>query len=223
MTKIMQTQLKLTVSIFVLVLLAWLTLLMVQISLSYWPWTGDTGFLILKQDELEIPLWRWAFILHVATSSAVLLAGFTQFWPWLRHKQPRWHRRFGYLYVVGVLVLAAPSGLVLAIYAAGGWPTQLCFVILGILWMVSTILALRFAIQRQWRPHQAWMIRSYALTLAALSLRTWKLGLYELAPYWDWLTPRHIYQLEAWLGWVVNLLIAELLIYWLFKRPKQPQ
>lgn len=222
MTKIKPPKLKHIAAILALSLLAWLSLLMLQISLSYWPWTDETGFLILKQDELDIPLWRWAFILHVATSSIVLLAGFTQFWPWLRRKAPHWHRRFGYLYVVGVLGLAAPSGLVLAVYASGGWPTQLCFVILGVLWMVSTILALCFAIQRQWRQHQAWMIRSYALTLAALSLRTWKLGLYELAPYWEWLTPRHIYQLEAWLGWVVNLLLAEAVIYWLFKRQKLP-
>ena len=57
------------------------------------------------------------------------------------------------------------------------------------------------------------MIRSFALALSALSLRTWKLLLYELQLYWDWLTPLHIYQLEAWLGWTINLLIAELMIY----------
>ena len=204
--------------ILALLLLAWLSILMLQISLSYWPWRDDTGFLILKQDVVQLPLWRLAFQLHVATSSMVLLAGFTQFWPWLRRRQPRWHRRFGYLYVVGVLGLAAPTGLVLALYASGGWPTQLCFVLLGLLWIGCTVLALRRAQQRQWQAHQTWMIRSYALTLAALSLRTWKLGLYELAPYWDWLTPRHIYQLEAWLGWLVNLLIAEWLIYRLAKR-----
>lgn len=201
-----------------LLLLAWLTLLMLQISLSYWPWQDDTGFLILKQDVVHVPLWRLAFQLHVATSCLVLLAGFTQFWPWLRRTSPHWHRRFGYLYVVGVLGLAAPTGLVLALYASGGWTTQLCFVLLGVAWVGCTVLALRRAQQRQWQAHQAWMIRSYALTLAALSLRTWKLGLYEIAPYWDWLTPRHIYQLEAWLGWLVNLLIAEWLIYRLVKR-----
>ena len=223
MTKIMQAKLQRTVSIVALALLAWLTLLMLQISLSYWPWTPDTGFLILKQNVVDLTLWRWAFMLHVATSSIALLAGFTQFWPWLRRAYPRWHRRFGYLYVVGVLGLAAPSGLVLAVYAAGGWSTQLCFVLLGLLWMLSTLLALRCALKKQWRAHHAWMIRSYALTLAALSLRTWKLVLYELAPYWEWLTPRHIYQLEAWLGFLVNLLLAELLIYGLFKRAKSPR
>lgn len=64
------------------------------------------------------------------------------------------------------------------------------------------------------------MIRSFALALSALSLRTWKLTLYQIQPYWDWLTPIHIYQLEAWLGWTINVLIAEMVIYWLTFRKK---
>ncbi|MDU6056005.1 MAG: DUF2306 domain-containing protein, partial [Acinetobacter junii] len=63
--------------------------------------------------------------------------------------------------------------------------------------------------------HRDWMIRSFALALSALSLRTWKLVLYELQPYIDWLTPINIYQLEAWLGWTINLLIAEIIIYYI--------
>lgn len=57
------------------------------------------------------------------------------------------------------------------------------------------------------------MIRSFALSLSALSLRSWKILLYELQPYFDFLTPVHIYQLEAWLGWSINLLIAEWIIF----------
>ena len=63
-------------------------------------------------------------------------------------------------------------------------------------------------------------IRSFALSLSALSLRSWKMVLYELQPYFDWFTPVHIYQLESWLGWVVNLLIAELIIFKLHQKSK---
>jgi cytochrome bd-type quinol oxidase subunit 1 len=196
------------------------SLLMLQICLSYWPWQPDIGFLILKQDVVDLNHWRWAFQVHVATSLFVLLAGFTQFWIHWRQQYPQWHRWFGYLYLMGVLGLAAPSGLILAIYASGGWSVRICFLLLTGLWIGSTLAAWYTARHRRFGDHHVWMIRSYALTLSALSLRTWKLGLYELAPYWDWLTPRHIYQLEAWLGWVVNLLIAEWLIRHL--APKTP-
>lgn len=195
-----------------ILLLLWLSGLMLQICLSYWPWQADTGFLILKHDVVELAHWRIAFQVHVATSMLVLLAGFTQFWSRLRRRYPRWHRRLGYLYVGSVLGLAAPTGLIMAFYASGGWSVQLCFVLLSLLWFFSTSQALRSAIAKQWQRHQAWMIRSYALTLVALSLRTWKLGLYALAPYLDWLTPRLIYQLEAWLALLINLLIAEWII-----------
>lgn len=66
------------------------------------------------------------------------------------------------------------------------------------------------------------MIRSFALGLSALSLRTWKIVLYQLQPYFDWFTPLHIYQLEAWLGWTINLLIAEIIIFRLNKN-KSPK
>ena len=164
--------------------------------------------------------WRFAFQIHVITSSLVLLAGFTQFSPSIRRNTPRLHRCAGWLYIVATLGLALPSGFILAFSANGGLSTQICFVILGSFWGASTLFALYYAFHKQWLKHRNWMIRSFALALSALSLRTWKLALYQIQPYWDWLTPIHIYQLEAWLGWTINLLIAELIIYWLSIKKK---
>jgi hypothetical protein len=52
------------------------------------------------------------------------------------------------------------------------------------------------------------MIRSYALTLSALTLRAWKWSITNTVE----LPPMDVYRAVAWLGWVPNLLIAELLI-----------
>lgn len=187
--------------------------LMLRICLSYFPWSPTRGFLALKQDVVKFSPWQWAFKIHVASSSLILLAGFSQFWTGFRLRYPKWHRRLGWLYVLAVLVLAAPSGLIMAFYAAGGWLTQLCFVLLSVVWIIATILAVYYAVSRRWQLHRHWMIRSFALSLSALSLRSWKLLLYQLAPYVSGLSPQLIYQLEAWLGWLVNLLIAEFIIY----------
>ena len=210
------------ITILLLAVFGYLCWLMLRICFSYFPWSSVQGFLRLKQDVVDFPLWQWGFKVHVASSGLVLLAGFTQFFALLRKRYPVWHRRFGWLYIMAVLCLAAPSGFVLALYAAGGLITQICFMLLTGLWVLSTVLALRHAMLKHWLLHRNWMIRSFALSLSALSLRTWKMGLYQLVPYTDWLTPRLIYQLEAWLGWVINLLIAELIIYWLYQRNKQP-
>ena len=215
------THLKIYYNIMLFVLLGifiWLCVLMVKICLSYFPWSDTQGFLALKQDVVHFLPWQWAFKIHVACSSLILLAGFTQFWPAFRQRFSLWHRRLGWLYIIVVLVFAAPSGLIMAVYAAGGLATQVCFVILGILWIGSTVLALKYAIQKRWYKHRNWMIRSFALSLSALSLRSWKLLLYQLTPYIDDLSPKLIYQLEAWLGWVINLVIAEIIIYWISRK-----
>lgn len=206
--------------ILIIVLFTYLCWLMVQICLNYFPWSNQNNFLVLKQDVVNTQPWRIAFQIHVITSSFVLLAGFTQFSQSIRKNMPRLHRYAGWLYIIATLGLALPSGFILAFSANGGLSTQICFTILGLLWGGSTLFALYFAFHRQWLRHRNWMIRSFALALSALSLRTWKLSLYQLQPYIDWLTPTHIYQLEAWLGWGVNLLIAEFIIYRLMKKKK---
>ena len=58
------------------------------------------------------------------------------------------------------------------------------------------------------------MIRSYALTLSALTLRAWKWGITNSFE----LPPMDVYRAVAWLGWVPNLLLAEWIIR--FKRKK---
>lgn len=204
-------------------LLAYLCVLMFRIVLSYVPWTDTTGFLVLKQDWVTLPWWKLAFQVHVFASGFVLLAGFTQFFKRLRHKASLMgslHICFGRLYVLVVLLLAAPSGLVLAVTAAGGWIVKLSFLLLTMLWVVFTWVAWRKARLKQWQAHAKFMIRSYALALSALSLRVWKLALYDLSVYWQWLTPLRIYQIESVLAWTLNLLVAEFIIWYIFKRIK---
>lgn len=201
-----------------LLIYCYLCYLMIEICLQYFPWNSEQHFLLLKQDIVNTQPWQMAFKIHVIASSFVLLAGFTQFFTVIRNKFPRIHRYSGWLYIITIFTFALPSGFILALSASGGLSTQICFVILSVLWGICTALALYFALKKQWLKHRDWMIRSFALSLSALSLRTWKMALYQLQPYVEWLTPIHIYQLESWLGWTVNLLIAEFIIILLHRR-----
>nr|WP_171333948.1 DUF2306 domain-containing protein [Acinetobacter piscicola] len=194
---------------------------MVKICIAYFPWNTEQHFLLLKQDVVNTQPWQFAFKVHVITSSFALIAGFTQFFQMFRNRYPRIHRLSGWLYIITILFFALPSGFILALSAAGGTVTQVSFILLSLLWGFSTVFALRAIFKKQWFIHRDWMIRSFALSLSALSLRSWKMILYELQPYFDWLSPVHIYQLESWLGWVVNLLIAELIIFRLYQKRKQ--
>jgi hypothetical protein len=55
------------------------------------------------------------------------------------------------------------------------------------------------------------MLRSFALTFSAVSLRVYVFILGSTAS-WHGLTPVHQYITVSWMGWVGNLLIAEFLI-----------
>lgn len=192
-----------------LAILVWFSYLLLLISLQYIPFSSDAAFLRIKIDEVKIWYYIPFFKFHVFTSFFLLIAGFTQFSRWIRTKFRNVHRYLGWAYIVILLLFSAPSGLVLGYHANGGWTSQLAFMLLGVLWIYTTIRALRFAIKKDWRRHQNFMIRSYALTLSAISLRLFK---YVIVFIWHPL-PMDTYRLVAWLGWVVNLVIAEVIIY----------
>jgi hypothetical protein len=62
--------------------------------------------------------------------------------------------------------------------------------------------------KRNFTKHGEWMLRSYALTLSAIMLRSYAL-LFDVL-HID-MHPRNVYITIAWLSWVPNLLVAEVL------------
>jgi uncharacterized membrane protein len=182
--------------------------LMVAITLQYIPIDTDVAFLRIKQDYIGLWYYRIAFFTHVFTAPLCLVAGFTQFSKALRRKWPRVHRWSGWLYAVSVIGFAAPSGFIMGIYANGGWSSQIAFCLLGGLWFLFTVQAIRKAAQRKFAEHRAWMVRSFALALSAITLRAWKWVIVALLHP----RPMDVYILVAWLGWTLNLLVTEIII-----------
>jgi uncharacterized membrane protein len=191
-----------------LLLLAFFSALMVEITLQYLPIRTDAAFLLIKQDYIDIIPWRIAFFVHVFSSMFVLIAGFTQFSPNLLTNYKKLHRIIGKIYVIDILFITGPASFIMALLANGGISSRIAFTLLAILWMATTALAWRTAMSRQFTAHKEWMMRSYALTLSALTLRAWKWLLIALFH----LRPLDTYMIVAWMGFVPNLLVAEYLI-----------
>lgn len=183
---------------------------MAKITVAYIPYHTDVGFLRIKQQYIDIDHWRIAFFVHVYASMWVLLAGFTQFSGSLQRNRPGLHRQLGYIYVVDVLLITGPAGLLMGFYANGGTPSRISFILLASGWIYFTAMALKKAKLGDFRSHRHYMMRSYALTLSALTLRAWKWGITNSFE----LPPMDVYRAVAWLGWVPNLLLAE----WLIRR-----
>lgn len=200
-----------------LILLAFFSFLMLRIIFIYIPVKNDAGFLQLKQEYIHITEWRVAFFTHVFTSILVLVAGFTQFSKKFLKQQPKLHRTVGYVYVINILMVTGPSGLLMSFYANGGVSSQTAFVLLSVLWMGFTAMALYKAIKKDFKAHRIFMIRSFALTLSAITLRCWKVLLVNFTD----IQPMDRYRIIAWLGWTLNLIIAEWIIYKYISRKKQ--
>jgi hypothetical protein len=203
--------------VFLLSALAFFSFLMLRIIWAYIPLEPDTGFLQLKQQYLPITEWRIAFYVHVFSSLLVLFAGFSQFSKKLLKKKPKLHRSLGYVYVINILMITGPAGLLMSFYANGGISSRIGFVLLSVLWIGFTAMALYKAIKKDFVAHRIYMIRSFALTLSAITLRIWKV---IIAAATD-IPPMDRYRIIAWLGWVLNLLIAEWYILYYIKKRKE--
>lgn len=182
--------------------------LMLCVIVPYFALDDHIGFLPAKQAYLHLRVWKAAFYTHVFSSIFTLLAGFTQFSSDVRKANPKIHRLVGRLYAWDILLVNVPAAFVMAVYANGRTPSRIAFLILDCLWFWFTLRAVREIRRGNVALHRDFMMRSYALTLSAISLRTWRLILAGAFP----LSPEAIYMLDAWLGFVPNLLCVEWLI-----------
>lgn len=178
---------------------------MILITVQYIPIDFDVAFLRIKQKEIQLTHYQWAFFSHVYTSIFVLIVGVTQFSDFIREKLRGLHKLLGKLYIGLVLIIASPSGLIMAYYAIGGFWSKLSFCIQAILWFFFTYKAYRFVKFSNWAGHRNYMLRSYALTLSAISLRLLKWLMVSTVA----LPPMDTYKIVAWCGWILNLLIVE--------------
>lgn len=146
-----------------------------------------------------------AFVLHISASPVALALGLFQFLPRLRARHPRVHRWTGRTYALAVLT-GGLAGLALAFGSPDRPVAAFGFGALAIVWLGVTAQAVRLAMAGRIAEHRRWMIRSYALTFAAVTLRA-ALPLFFVIGGMDYPeTSNYV----AWLCWVPNLLVAEL-------------
>lgn len=184
--------------------------LLILLSLPYIYFEPNVEFLATKQLIYHIDSWRVSFYVHVFTSPLVIIPGLLQFSRWLLRKYPKFHRWMGYIYTFNVLLITGPAALIMSFYANGGVVAQVSFVLLSCCWILFTFISFWKARKGNYLAHVKWNIRSYALTLSAITLRFYAM-IFDLINL-D-LAPRETYILLAYSSWIPNLLFAELLIY----------
>ncbi|MFL1429925.1 MULTISPECIES: DUF2306 domain-containing protein [unclassified Nocardiopsis] len=166
----------------------------------------------LRESGLHYP----ALVLHVGTSVLALLTAPLQLWPALRRRGA--HRVIGRIHLFAGVFPGAVSGMVLAVLSTAGPVAQTGFGLLSVLWFTTAAAGWRAIRQGRVADHREWMVRVFSLTMAGVMLRV-------LVPLATAVLPLMLgpgvdeeaafalaYPAIAWLCWVPNLLVAELVL-----------
>jgi uncharacterized membrane protein len=164
------------------------------------------------------------FFVHIVAGGVALVTGPFQFWRGLRDRAPGVHRWTGRIGLVAIAIAGA-AGLVLAPFNSAGIVGFFGFGALAVLWVVSGWRGYR-AIRRGDVPsHRAWMMRTFALTYAAVTLRVWipllilvQVPLAGPGGFDGDAAFANAYAAVPFLAWLPTLVVAE----WLIRRRGLP-
>ena len=149
-----------------------------------------------------------AFYGHVVLAPIALALVPFQLWQGFRNKRPKLHRLMGRVYGIAV-ILSGMGGLWLAMTTNAGPVAAWGFGLLAVAWLGTTSFGISFAMRGDYERHRRWMIRSVALTLAAVTLRLYLPLGFALGMAFPVFYPG-----IAWLCWVPNAVVAELVLLW---------
>lgn len=148
---------------------------------------------------------RIALSIHASCGAIALMLGPWQFLPGIRARRLMVHRYMGWAYASAVAVSWAASLPIASHAQTGAWASA-GFLSLGGFWIVCTAGAvIAVALREDFAAHRRWMIRSYALTAAAITLRIYLP--FSMGMHWRY---EIAYATIAWLCWIPNLIGAEI-------------
>ncbi|GII96776.1 DUF2306 domain-containing protein [Sinosporangium siamense] len=155
---------------------------------------------------------------HALPGGLALIIGPLQFVSKLRVSRPKLHRMLGRIYMISILIASA-AALVAATVSLGGFAIQVAFYILTVAWLYTLAKAYRCIRRGEVQLHRIWMIRNYALTFAAVTLRVYLIAGLQLKQVIPSLEFDQIYTAAGWASILGNVLVAE---YFIVQRTLAP-
>ncbi|MFC3853225.1 DUF2306 domain-containing protein [Salinispirillum marinum] len=143
---------------------------------------------------------------HIFASAVALTLSPFQFTAGLRNRWPQVHRMIGRTYLGVGVALGGLSGLYMSVHAFGGPVAKIGFAGLALCWLFTGVCAFLAIRRGEVQEHRKWVVRNVSLTLAAVTLR-----IYLPSSMVAGIPFEVAYPVIAWLCWVPNLVVAELL------------
>ena len=128
----------------------------------------DSGDRVWKHYEP----FKWWLLVHGLMAACALFLGPMQFSDRLRLRCAKLHRVVGRVYVAGVLI-GSPIGAFIQYRfdeQVGMWRSfTIATMVDALLWTLTTVIALAFALKGKIQQHRQWMTRSYAVAIVGNS------------------------------------------------------
>ena len=118
------------------------------------------------------------------------------------------------------VVIASAMAVFATVFTLGGLAVQVAFSILIAAWLYTGVMAYRCIRRGEVQLHRIWVIRNYALTFAAVTLRGYLLiGLLLKKAFFPSMDFDELYTASVWASILGNVLIAE---YFIVQRTLAP-
>jgi Predicted membrane protein (DUF2306) len=169
--------------------------------------------------------WQFPLLMaHILTGSVALALGPLQLVRAIR-RRPRIHRYVGRGYLFAGVFPASVAGIGVAMLTTAGPVAAAGFAVGDVLWFTTALLGYRAARAHRYRDHERWMLRSLALTFAAVTFRVWlallivgQLPLLGAVYGGDFDSLFHTaYVTTTWVAFVPNVLVVS---WWLRSRSR---
>ncbi len=176
------------------------------------------GYVFLPPGTLAPPLKpsfdsnTLAIISHAVFSSIAIVSGVIQLRKSFRDKHPVLNIHLRKIYFVSVL-FGGVTGLYLAFFAYAGFANVVGFSLLAVLWLLTTFNAYIAQKNDDIETYKVWIIRSFALTFAAVTLRIYMGIFFIIFGYRQF---DYFYATLGFLCWIPNIVIIE----WMYLLPK---
>ena len=141
---------------------------------------------------------------HFIFGPLALFIGSFQLLVPLRTALPKLHKFIGYIYISSCFV-AASAAMPLALNTTMGPIASAGLFTMAIAWLLTTGMATKALVDKDYRAHKCFMIRSYAVTYAGVTFRV-LLGLGEAMNFSDQAT----YSFTTWACWISTLVASEI-------------
>lgn len=162
-------------------------------------------------EKLPLPLedvWMLALRIHVV-AAAVCLPGCVLLSLGVVIRRPRLHRWLGRVTGAAVLLALVPSGLYLSLFAKGGLPSTVGFMLSGAIVAIAMVQGVRTARARRFVEHRRWVLHVLAQLSVAVTSRAMLIA-FDAAAVDETLA----YLVSLWVPVVGSFALVELLCRW---------